>query len=119
MFILIPEWSYPMLLSSHALSMTVNALVTGLIVFRIFKVFRQVKDASDPNLVLNDAPGSTLGSIIFIVVESGMALFSIQLVRLVAYILQTTPGYDAYLLIAPIHEMFNVIIRSVILLNSY
>ena len=114
MFIIIPEWAYPILLSSHVLSMTVNALVTGLIVFRIFKVFRQVKVALKPNLALNDAPGSTLGSIIFIVIESGMALFSIQLVRLVVYSMQTPPAYAAYLLVVPIHEMLNVIIRSVI-----
>ena len=43
-----------------------------------------------------------------------MALFSIQLVRLVLYAIQTPTGYDAYLLVVPIHEMLNVIIRSVI-----
>ena len=78
------------------MSMTLNALVTGLIVFRIFKVFREVKVASDPNFALTDAPGSTLGSIIFAIIESGMALFSIQLVRLVVVSVQTTSAYDVY-----------------------
>lgn len=103
-----------MLLSSHTISMTVNALVTGLIVIRILKVFRQVKVATEPDLSLNDAPGSTLGSIIFVVIESGMVLFSIQLVRLVVYAIQTPTAYEAYLLVVPIHEMLNVIIGSVI-----
>lgn len=95
------------------MSMTVNALVTGLTVFRIFKVFREIKVASDPNFALTDAPRSTLGFIIFVlIIESGMALFSIQLVRLVVVSVQTT---SAYVLIAPIHEM---LIRSVIT-NSY
>lgn len=78
------------------MSMTLNALVTGLIVFRIFKVFREVKVASEPNFALTDAPGSTLESIIFAIIESGMALFSIQLVRLVVVSVQTTSAYDAY-----------------------
>ena len=101
------------------MSMTVNALVTSLIVFRIFKVFRQVKVASGPSRALNDAPGSRLGSIIFIVIESGMALFSIQLVRLVVVALQTPNAYVAYLLVAPTHEILNVIIRSLLQLLSY
>ena len=78
------------------MSMTLNALVTGLIVFRIFKVFREVKVASEPNFALTDAPGSTLESIIFAIIESGMALFSIQLVRLVVVSVQTTSAYDVY-----------------------
>jgi hypothetical protein len=95
------------------MSMIVNALVTGLIVFRILKVFREVKMISDWGSALNEGPGSKLKSIIFVLIESGMALFSIQLARFVVVILQTsTPTYDAYPLIA-IHEMLNVIIKPV------
>ena len=43
-----------------------------------------------------------------------MALFSIQLFRLVVVALQTPTAYEVYLLVGPIHEMLNVIIRSVI-----
>ena len=96
------------------MSMTVNALVTGLIVFRIFRVFQLVKVNSEPNIALNNAPGSKIESVIFIVIESGLALFSIQLVRLVVYSIQTPTAFNAYLLVLHVHQVLNVIIRSVI-----
>ena len=96
------------------LSMTVNALVTGLIVFRIFKVFREVKTGTPDDQILGATGGSTLRCVIFILIESGMALFSIQLARLVVTIMTTNAANDAYYLIAGIHEMLNVIIISVI-----
>jgi hypothetical protein len=100
-------WSDILTLASLAASMSVNALVTGLIVFRIFKVFREVKDVTD---------GRKLRSIIFIVIESGMTLFAIQLVRLVIAATRdrTNVELDIYQLIASIHEMLNVVISSVI-----
>ena len=99
-----------------ALSMAVNALVTGLIVFKIVKVFLEV----NPTLVeltLDSTGGSKLRHIIFIIIESGMALFAIQLIRLMFSILPMEWTLDAndYFMIA-INEMFNVIIRSVHLL---
>jgi anaerobic C4-dicarboxylate transporter len=102
-----PTWSNILTLASLAASMTVNALVTGLIVFRIFKVFREVKD---------DTGGRKLRSIIFIIIESGMALFAIQLARLVVAATgeRTNAELDIYPLIAGIHEMLNVVISSVI-----
>ena len=71
--------------------MAVNTLVTGLIVFRILKVFWEVK----PTLVertLGSTGGTKLRDIIFVVIESGMALFVMQLVRLV---LSNIPVPDA------------------------
>ena len=94
--------------------MIVNALVTGLIVFGIFKVFRALKTSAADDRILGVTGGSTLQRVIFIIIESGVALFSIQLARLVATIVSTDPAYAAYYLIATIHEMLNVIIRSVI-----
>ena len=82
-----------------AVSITVNALVTGLIVFRILKVFRGVKNLTS---------GSTLRPIIFVVIESGVALFSIQLVRLIITPLMSDAADKAYELIVVIHQMFNV-----------
>jgi hypothetical protein len=98
-------WSYVLGLTGLAASMTVNALVTGLIVFRIFKVFREVKDVTG---------GRKLRSIIFIIIESGMALFAIQLARLViaATALLTNAEGDIYQLITGIHTMLNVVISS-------
>ena len=81
--IYIPKWSDTLTIAGLALSMTVNALVTGLIVFRIFKVFQQVKTNTLDEQILGVTGGSTLQHIIFIIIESGIALFSIQLARLV------------------------------------
>ena len=89
--------------------MTVNALVTGLIVFRIVKVFQEVKTATADDQTLGVTGGGTLRRVVFIIIESGMALFSIQLVRLVVTNMATTTSYNAYSLILGIHEMLNVI----------
>jgi hypothetical protein len=101
-------WAVILTLASLTASMTVNALLTGLIVFRIFKVFREVKDVTG---------GRKLRSIIFIIIESGMALFTIQLARLVtaATGLGTDAEEDIYELIVSIHEMLNVVISSIII----
>ena len=89
--------------------MTVNALATGLIVFRIFKVFQEVKTATADDQILGVTGGSALQRVIFIIIESGMALFSIQLARLVAGIVTTDAAADAYYRISGTHEMLNVI----------
>ena len=81
--------------------MIVNALVTGLIVFRIFKVFRGVKPFTG---------GRKLYSIIFIIIESGMILFSVQLARFVVTVAQTNAADYAFQVIVCVHEIFNVII---------
>ena len=109
------EWSKTLDIASLALSMTVNALVTGLIVFRLFKVFQEVKISIADEQILGVTSGSTLRRVIFIIIESGMALFSIQLARLVVTIVITNDAAnDAYVLITTIHEMLNVIMISVI-----
>ena len=108
--IYVPEWSNTLTMAGLTLSMTVNALVTGLIVFRIFKVFQEVKTTTADDQNLGVTSGSTLQHVIFIIIESGMALFSVQLARLVAVIVTTDAAYDAYYLITGIHEMLNVII---------
>src|SRR5882757_438584 len=80
------EWGNILALTGLTASMTVNALVTGLIVFRIFKVFREVKrvtTSDETSLGITASGGRKLQSIIFIIIESGMALFAIQLARLV------------------------------------
>ena len=95
--------------------MAVNALVTGLIIYKILKVFLEVKGAR--NLVektLGSTGGSTkLQHIVFVVVESGMALFAIQLIRIVFYILPVESGHDIIDYVIVLDRMFNVIIRSV------
>ena len=97
-----------------AVSLAVNALVTGLIVFRIFKVFRQVKRATLDDQILGVAGGTPLRRIIFILIESGMALFSIQLVRLVLTLhIDIYAAFELIQIVVNIHELLNVIIRSV------
>ena len=106
-------WGVPWTLTGFALSMAVNTLVTGLIVFKILKVFLEVKAASTSVERTLGATGSTkLRHVIFVIIESGMALFAIQLVRVVLY-LQSAAGPNAYNLVIGINEMFNVIIGSV------
>jgi hypothetical protein len=100
--------------------MSVNTLVTGLIVFRILKVYLNVK----PTVTLVEQTLGSLGStggtklqpIIFVLIESGMALFAIQLVRVVLVALPvqlTQPAISGLNLVIGINQMFNVIIRSV------
>ena len=108
-------WNGILSVTGIALSMTVNALVMSLIVFRIIKVFRDVNPTSYERF-LGTTHGSRLRSMIFVLIESGMILFSIQLVRLVLVSLEDWAGslavFKAYPLIFAIHEMFNVIIKS-------
>ena len=113
--VLDPVWCTSLALTGLTLSMTVNALVTGLIVFRIFKVFQEVKTCTADDQVLGVTGGSTLRRVIFILIESGVTLFSIQLARLVVTVSYDTDAYrHAFYLISGIHEVLNVIIRSVI-----
>ena len=110
--------------------MVVNALVTGLIVFKILnlKVFLEVKATSVDQTLgsLRSTGGPRLRYIVFIIIESGMALFVIQLVRLViTSLLELQPGKTppslniAFDIVAVIHQMLNVIIRSVSFFPSF
>jgi hypothetical protein len=111
------EWGTILGLAGLTASMTVNALVTGLIVFRIFNVFREVRSVTTSDETsLGVTGGRKLRSVIFIIIESGMALFAIQLARLVFTLpeLSTTAEVDTYSLIYGVHEMLNVIMRSII-----
>ena len=103
-----------------AASMAVNTLVTGLIVFKICKVFLEVKGTSvEPTLGSLISGDTKLQHVIFVIIESGMALFAVQLVRVVLTSLAAHPEMDtsginvALDFIIGIHEMLNVIIRSV------
>jgi len=111
-------WGTLVLEISLAVSMTVNALVTGLIVFRIFQVFQEVKPTSEMKC-LGAISGRTLRSIIFILIESGMALFSIQLARLVVTVVPVSldAAVESFNLIVGIHEMLNGITPTIILVR--
>ena len=85
-------------------SISVNALVTSLIVFKILKVFREVRQ------ILGATSGRKLYSAISVIIESGMVLFSIQLARFIVTVVLTNTADNAYQVIVCIHEIFNVII---------
>ena len=96
-----------------SISLTVNAVVTGLTVLRIVKVYwevRAVRPTSEHRDLGVGGGNGKLRSIIFIIIESGMAMFTIQLVRVVINILKSDAAY-----LIGISQMFNVIIRSVVL----
>ena len=105
-----PAWSFPLGVTGLVASMCVNALVTGLIVFRIFKVLRQVKLSTSDRQDLRVTGGRKLYSIISIIIESGMILFSIQLARFVVTVVETDTADDAFQIIVCVHEILNVII---------
>ena len=101
--------------------MIVNALVSILIVFRIFQVYQQVKYTSDEQ-TLGTTGGRKLYSIMSIIIESGVVLFAIQLIRFVSWILIETldpmstlvaVGNYTFQIIGPIQAIFNVIIKLV------
>ena len=104
--LVVDNWGGILTTTSLAISLTVNVVVTGLIVFRIVKVYWEVRPTSeDRGLSVGGANGK-LRSIIFIIIESGMTLFSIQLVRVVLYMVEL----DASYLVVGINQMFFVII---------
>ena len=116
-------WYYKVDLTSLILSMAVNALVTGLIVVKILKVFLEVKanvTSVEQTLNLGSTGGTKLRHVIFIIIESGMALFAIQLIRVVVFYFALPLQWSVQsnivtldLVMISINQMFNVIIKSV------
>jgi hypothetical protein len=102
--------------------MAVNALMTGLIVFKILMSLEFKPTSVERTLgSLSSTGDSKIRRIIFIIIESGMALFAIQLVRVVftSLVMQTPftvlpgPALIGVKFVMGIHEMLNVIIRFV------
>ena len=100
--------------------MVVNSLATGLIVFKILKVFLEVKATSVERTLgsLNSTGGPKLRSII--IIESGVALFAIQLVHVVigslVQLQADSPSVGLQIalnFVISIHQALNVIMRSV------
>ena len=111
------DFSWALTVIALAETMAVNTLVTGLIVFKILKVKRTLGSFSS-------AAGSpNYQHIVFIIIESGMALFAAHLARIVVTILpKVFQSYNlatairlefAFTLIVSFHQMLNVIISSV------
>ena len=95
--------------------MAVNALMTGMIVFKILKVTGAMPSTSVEQ-TLGSTGGSKFRHIMFIIIESGMALLAIQMVRFVLlFIPETTAWPGANDFVIAINQVLNVIIiiRSV------
>ena len=104
------SWGATMGVTGLAASMAVNALVTGLIVFKILKVFLEVNPIL-VELTLDSTGGTKLKQVIFVIIESGMALFAVQLIRLVFSFLPVELTPNDYVIV--IQQALNVIMRSV------
>ena len=108
-----------MLLTSLILSLVVNALATGIIVLKIFAVYQKVKPTSKEK-TLGATGGRKLLSIMFIIIESGMALFTMQLLRLVLYLMSSQNAVmQGYAITLGIDQMVHVIITIPHLKFSY
>ena len=112
------NWGDILFITGLAASMAVNTLMTSMIVFRILKVAGAMPSTSVER-TLGSTGGNKFRHIMFIVIESGMALFAIQLVRVVLLFI-SVPEEQMFLFLAGhdiviiINEMLNVIIiRSI------
>ena len=112
------SWGGSMDITSFTLSIVVNTLVTGLIVFKIFKVSLEINAVTTSNeRTLGTTGGTKIRHVVFIIIESGMALLAVQLVRVTLYILPLqleSAASFVYIIFIGINQMCNVIIRSVL-----
>ena len=105
-------WCTNVTTASLVLSMTLNALVTSLIVYKIFVVFREFKvDTSSDKISLGVTRGGKHRYVMFVIIESGMILFLVQFARVVSTALKTNgpaSHLNAFNFIVSFHVMLNV-----------
>ena len=107
-------WQNAVFITGLVASMAVNTLMTGMIVFRILKV-----TGVKPERTLGSTEGYKFQHVMFIVIESGMALFAIQLVRVVLGFIRVPVEEEPFSkgaqeIVIVINQMLNVIIiRSI------
>ena len=113
------DWNNTLFITGLIASTAVNTLVTGMIVFRILKVTKINPMTSVERTLDSSTRGTTkFRHVMFIIIESGMALFSIQLVRIVLLVTRVPAGDSeafsnwvaAYDIVTAINQMLNVII---------
>ena len=114
-------WLNTVFVTGLAASMAVNTLVTGLIVLRILKAAGVMPTSVERTL--GSTEGNKFRHIMFIIIESAMALFAIQLVRFVLWLIPVPLALDSEQdlffqaagdILVSINQMLNVIIiRSV------
>ncbi|KAF8816970.1 hypothetical protein BYT27DRAFT_7205369 [Phlegmacium glaucopus] len=103
---------YAVSLTSLAISLVVNGVVTGLIVLRILKVYREIRPTFEDQTLGIGTKGK-IRSIIFIIIESGMVMFTIQTIGVVFFVLRL----DAMFTIIRITQMSYGIAPTIILVR--
>ena len=109
-------WPITVFITGLAASMAVNTLMTGMIVFRILKATGVTPTSVERTL--GSTEGNKFRHIMFIIIESGMALFAIQLVRFLLEFISVPVEKLPFLeaandMVIAINQMLNVtIIRS-------
>ena len=96
--------------------MAVNTLVTGMMVFRFLKVMGFKPTSVEQTL--GSAGVNKFRHIMFIIIESGMALFAIQMVRVVLVFVPVSADQLPFLqaaidFVIVINQMLNVIIITI------
>ena len=84
----IPHWFASAVVAFFALSLVANALLTGLIVYKIISVYQDIRGFSQTHTVSQSAYRNgprDLHPLISILVESGMITFAAQLVQSAMY----------------------------------
>jgi hypothetical protein len=103
-----PAWFTPVGDLSFSLSLAVNAIITGLLVFKIAKASRALRNslARAPRRALND-----FRPLVSMLVESGIALFAIQMVWVVCF---STESSGFYLVGGPIAMIYGIIPTTIV-----
>ena len=86
-----PTWFFPMGVASFSLSLTVNTIVTGLLVLKLVLLHREIRHSLPDS---STHKGYDLLPVISVLIESGMFTFIGQLVWVVLFRLQS-PGFNA------------------------
>ena len=114
-------WGITSTITALAASMVVNVLVTGLMLFKILDVVLNSQAHS-----VDQTSGIGPWGIISVISQSSMALFAIQLIRIVISSLmdlqagQPSPRLqNALELVTRTHQILNVIITSVLFSTSF
>ena len=109
--ILEAPWGIWLGVASIVLSMIVNAYATGFIAYRIIKMYHEMMPTRDPTLG-NYGGGIKYRNVISIIIESGMALFCIRLIRVALTVYFELTGSivpsNALQIVIGIHEILNV-----------
>ncbi|KAF8816975.1 hypothetical protein BYT27DRAFT_7205407 [Phlegmacium glaucopus] len=118
-FYIVPDGSvgvthlgYAVSLTSLAISLVVNGVVTGLIVLRILKVYWEARPTFEDQTLGIGTKGK-IQSIIFIMIESGIAMFAIQTIGFVVCVLRL----NAISLVIRITQMHYGIAPTIILVR--